>query len=289
MEKVKKPMISVIIILALLVALTGCGLQQPAQDTNQSGSQPETEVILATTTSTYDSGLLDVLISMFEKQTGYTVTPVAVGTGAALEMGKKGDADVLLVHAPAAEMKLVESGHAINRQQVMHNDFVIVGPATDPAGIRGMAGAADALQRISQAQTPFVSRGDDSGTNKKEMALWKDAGIEPQGNWYLQSGKGMGDTLTIASEEQAYTLTDRGTYLALKQNLDLVILVEGDEILKNIYHVMQVNPEKFPDLPINGEGAKAFVEFMISPGAQHVIEDFGVAKYGQPLFFPDAL
>jgi tungstate transport system substrate-binding protein len=244
------------------------------------------DVILATTTSTQDTGLLDVLEPLFEDETGYNLKVIAVGTGQALAMGERGDADVLLVHAPSSELPLVESGAAINRQLVMHNDFIIVGPVSDPAGIEGMT-AADAFGAIYYNGATFVSRGDDSGTNKKEIEIWQDAGLDPEGqSWYEQSGQGMGATLQIANQKDAYTLTDRGTYLAQSENLDLVVLVEGDPVLFNVYHVMQVNPDKF-DL-VNGPGGGAFVDFMVSDEVQAIIRDFGVDKFGQPLFIPDA-
>jgi tungstate transport system substrate-binding protein len=245
------------------------------------------EVILATTTSTYDSGLLDTLVPKFEGQTDYEVKIIAVGTGQALAMGERGDADVLLVHAPSSEMELVESGAAINRQLVMHNDFIIVGSEDDPAGIEGMTSATDALAAIYDNEATFISRGDDSGTHKKEKAIWEDAGLDPEGkSWYEQSGQGMGATLQIANQKDAYTLSDRGTYLAQSENLELVVLVEGDPVFFNVYHVMQVNPEKFDK--VNDEGGAAFVDFMISEEVQNIIKDFGVDKFGQPLFIPDA-
>jgi len=260
-------------VLAILMAV-GCG----------GGKE---EVILATTTSTYDSGLLDTLVPNFEGQTDYEVKIIAVGTGQALAMGERGDADVLLVHAPSSEMELVESGAAINRQLVMHNDFIIVGSEDDPAGIEGMTSAADAFATIYDNEATFISRGDDSGTHKKEKAIWEDAGLDPEGkSWYEQSGQGMGATLQIANQKDAYTLSDRGTYLAQSENLDLVVLVEGDPVFFNVYHVMQVNPEKFDK--VNDEGGAAFVDFMISDSAQDIIRDFGVDKFGQPLFIPDA-
>lgn len=283
-----------VIALCALVVLTLFGCAPKAQP-QQPANQPEVpsnapagskDVILATTTSTQDSGLLDVLIPLFEEQTGYRVKPVAVGTGQALEMGKRGEADVLLVHAPAAEKEVVESGAAINRQLVMHNDFIIVGPEKDPAGIKGAASTAEAFRKIAEAKALFISRADDSGTNKKELELWKAAQIEPKGSWYQESGAGMGQTLNIASEKGGYTLTDRGTYLALKKNLALTILLEGDKSLLNVYHVLQVNPEKFPK--VNAAGGKAFVDFMVAPETQKVIGEFGKDKYGEPLFFPDA-
>ena len=244
------------------------------------------DIILATTTSTQDTGLLDTLVPMFDEQTGYNVKVIAVGSGQALAMGERGDADVLLVHAPSSEVPLVDSGAAINRQLVMHNDFIIVGPESDPAGVKGMT-AVDALAAIYSKGATFVNRGDDSGTDKAEKALWKKAGVDPAGqSWYEQSGQGMGASLQIANQTNAYILADRGTYLATRENLDLVILVEGDPALFNIYHVMQVNPEKF-DL-VNGPGGAAFVEFMVSDATQAIIKDFGVDKYGQALFIPDA-
>lgn len=292
-----------VIALCALVALALFGCAPKAQPQQQQpASQPEAvskepaqptsapagskDVILATTTSTQDSGLLDVLIPLFEKQTGYRVKTVAVGTGQALAMGERGEADVLLVHAPAAEKKVVESGAAVNRQLVMHNDFIIVGPEKDPAKIKGSATTADAFKKIAQAKALFVSRGDDSGTNKKELELWKAAQIEPKGSWYQESGTGMGQTLNIASEKKGYTLTDRATYLSLKKNLALTILLEGDKSLLNVYHVMQVNPDKFPK--VNAAGGKAFADFMVSADTQKVIGDFGKDKFGESLFFPDA-
>ena len=245
------------------------------------------EVILATTTSTYDSGLLDALVPDFEDQTDYEVKIIAVGTGQALAMGERGDADVLLVHAPSSELELVESGAAINRQLVMHNDFIIIGPEDDPADIEGTTSAADTFTTIYESEATFVSRGDDSGTHKKEKAIWESAGLDPEGqSWYEQSGQGMGATLQIANQKDAYTLSDRGTYLALSENLELVVLVEGDPVLFNVYHVMQVNPEEFDK--VNDEGGAAFVDFMISEEVQDIIKDFGVDKFGQPLFIPDA-
>jgi tungstate transport system substrate-binding protein len=245
------------------------------------------DVILSTTTSTVDSGLLDDLIPLFEKKTGFRVKTIAVGTGQALAMGEKGEADVLLVHAPASEKKLVDTGVVINYQLVMHNDFIIVGPAADPAKIKGKT-AADAYKAIDASGAIFVSRGDDSGTHKKELSLWKDANVVLTGKpWYQESGQGMGATLLMASEKAGYTMTDRATYLAQKANVKLEILSEGDKPLLNIYHVMQVNPEKFSK--VNTAGAKAFVEFMIAPETQKVIGEFGKDKYGASLFFPDAV
>ena len=245
-------------------------------------------LILATTTSTQDSGLLDVLVPLFEAESGYTVQTVAVGTGAALKMAEEGNADVLLVHAPSSEVALMDAGFGKDRMLVMHNDFVIVGPADDPAGIKGSATAVETFQKIFDAGSIFISRGDDSGTNKMEISLWGKTGNDPSGaEWYVESGQGMGATLTIASEKLAYTLTDRATYLATKANLSLEILVEGDPALLNVYHVMTVNPDKWPS--VNYDGALAFANFMTDPDTQKIIAEFGVDKFGQPLFFPDAI
>ncbi|MCH7579469.1 MAG: substrate-binding domain-containing protein [Chloroflexi bacterium] len=244
-------------------------------------------LILATTTSTFDSGLLDELVPLFEEQTGFNVKVIAVGTGQALEMGRRGDADVLLVHAPAAEEQFVEEGYGVNRQLVMHNDFIIVGPASDPAELRSVPDAMSALRAIQTLEQTFVSRGDDSGTNKLELSIWAELGYDPTGEgWYLESGQGMGATLQIANQREAYTITDRATYLALLDVLDLEILHEGDPSLLNIYHVMQVNPERSSN--VQGESAVAFVDFMLSDEAQAIIAEFGVEKFGQPLFVPDA-
>lgn len=243
-------------------------------------------VILATTTSTQDSGLLDVLVPRFEKKTGYTVKTIAVGTGQSLALGDRGEADVVLVHAPKLELEYLAKGNLINRRLVMHNDFILVGPPADPAGIRGLKKAADALKKIAQRGARFVSRGDNSGTHNTERSLWKVAGIAPKGSWYIESGQGMGATLTIASEKGAHTLTDRATYLTFQKRIQLAILLEGDAPLLNIYHVMQVNPARYPR--VNAAGGEALADFMVSPEAQEVIRAFGVEKYGAPLFFPDA-
>jgi len=244
-------------------------------------------IILATTTSTQDTGLLDVLIPIFEKETGYFVKTIAVGSGQAMVMGQKGEADVLLVHSPDAEKKFVADGFGVNRQLVMHNDFIIVGPAADPAKIKGTKSSGEALKLIANANALFISRGDNSGTHAKEKTLWKKVDINPVGQkWYQETGSGMGQTLNVVAEKKGYTLTDRGTYLSLKKNLGLDILVEGDSDLLNIYHVIEVNVDKWPK--VNVEGAKAFAEFMISKKIQKIIKTFGVDKYGTPLFFPDA-
>jgi tungstate transport system substrate-binding protein len=244
-------------------------------------------IILATTTSTQDSGLLDLLIPLFEKKTGYFVKTIAVGSGQSMAMGQKGEADVLLVHFPDGEKKFVAEGYGINRRLVMHNDFIIVGPSEDPAEIRGMKSASESFKKIASAKALFLSRADQSGTHAREMDVWKAVGIEPEGKrWYQQTGLGMGQTLSVAAEKKGYTLADRGTYLVLMKNLGLGILVEGDAILLNIYHVIGVNSAKWPK--VNGAGAKAFADFMVSKETQNMIKTFGADKFGSPLFFPDA-
>ena len=245
-------------------------------------------LILATTTSTQDSGLLDVLIPLFETETGYKVQTVAVGSGQAMKMGEEGNADVLLVHAPASEVTFMENGFGKDRALVMHNDFIILGPASDPAGIKGLP-VANALQAIHGKQAMFVSRGDDSGTHKAELNLWKKAELDPKASvpaWYLETGQGMGASLMVASEKGAYILADRATFLANKANLQLDILVESDRSLLNVYHVITVNPEKWEK--VNYDGAFAFLEFMTRSSTQEIIGQFGVDKFKQPLFYPDA-
>jgi tungstate transport system substrate-binding protein len=247
---------------------------------------PGSTVVLSTTTSTQDSGLLDVLVPLFEKQSGLTVKPVSVGTGQALALAARGEADVTLVHAPALEKKYVADGKLLNRRLVMYNDFIVVGPEADPAKIRGEPRAAAALAKIAAAGARFVSRGDKSGTHILEQALWKEAGVTPAAPWYIESGQGMGATLSIADDRRAYTLTDRGTYLAFSKRIALKTLVEGDRALFNVYSVMEVNPANGPR--VNPAGGKAFADFMVASATQAVIKTFGVEKFGQPLFVPIA-
>lgn len=275
---------SILLIAATLMMMVFTGCAKKPDTANQVPTPANPDIIMATTTSTQDSGLLDVLLPAFEKKTGYKVKTVAVGSGAAIAMGEKGEADVLLTHAPDAERKIVTSGAVINRRLIMHNDFIIIGPAADPAQIKGK-NAKDALTNIAKTQSVFISRGDDSGTHKMEKNLWKAADIKPAGVWYQEAAAGMGQTLKIASEKTGYTLTDRATYLAQKNNISLDILVEGDPKLLNIYHVMEVNPEKYTK--VNKEGAKAFADFLLTPEAQTIIANFGKDKYGQALFFAD--
>jgi tungstate transport system substrate-binding protein len=250
------------------------------------GEPQQRNVILSTTTSTQDSGLLDVLIPLFEKQSGYVIKTVSVGTGQALALAAKGDADVALVHAPSLEKQYVTERKLLNRRLVMYNDFVLIGPKEDPAKIKSVKTAIAAVRLIEQSRSRFVSRGDNSGTHNLEKLLWKQAGIEPKGSWYIEAGQGMGATLGIANERNAYTLTDRGTYLALAKRVELPILVEGDKALLNIYSVMEVNPANGPR--INAAGGKAFADFLVSPQTQAVIGNFGKEKFAQPLFVPVA-
>ena len=273
------------LLLVLTLIVSGCASPAPtAAPATEAPTNPN--LILATTTSTQDSGLLDVLVPIFEEQTGYTVQTVAVGTGEALKMGEEGNADVLLVHAPSSEVTFMDGGNGQDRFLVMHNDFIIVGPAEDPAGIKGLE-PKDAFIAIYNASAPFVSRGDDSGTHKKEVSFWTKAELDPAGQaWFFETGQGMGASLTVASEKQAYILTDRATYLANKDNLQLEILLEGNNALLNVYHVITVNPTKSDK--INYEGALAFANFMVAPETQAVIGEFGMEKFGQPLFIPDA-
>jgi tungstate transport system substrate-binding protein len=269
------------ILILLVFVLSACTPAPAAAPSNPN-------LILATTTSTQDSGLLDVLVPLFEQQTGFTVQTVAVGSGQAMEMGQQGNADVLLVHAPSAEKTFMSDGWGKDRALVMHNDFIIVGSADDPAKIKGLS-AMEAFRAIAAVEATFVARADNSGTSTKELGIWKKAEIDPANTkpaWYIETGQGMGPSLTIASEKAGYTLTDRATFLANKANLQLEILVEGDNSLLNVYHVISINPDKWPK--VNYEGALAFLKFMTQASTQEQIGKFGVEKYGQQLFIPDA-
>lgn len=267
----------VLVVAMLATVLTACG--------TAAGPSAERSLILATTTSTQDSGLLDELLPAFTGDTGWQVTPLAVGSGQAIELGRRGEADVLLVHSPAAERTLVAEGNSGDRLLVMHNDFVIVGPAADPAGIRG-ADSTEAVRRIAATQAVFVSRGDESGTNAKEKDLWGKAGIAPAGPWYQSTGQGMGETLRVAQEKAGYTLTDRATFLAQRDTLTLEVLSEGDAALLNVYHVIEMT-RRAGDR-VQPDGAAAFASWIVSPPAQQLIGGFGVVTFGQPLFTPDA-
>ena len=246
------------------------------------------EVLLATTTSTRDAGLLDSLLPVFERQTGYRVKVIAVGSGQALAMARRGDADVVLAHAPEAERPLADSGYVLHRRLVMHNDFLFVGPAEDPAGLRGLSDAVAAMRRLAERHATFISRGDQSGTHLKEQALWRRAGLTPpsRGDWYLESGQGMAATLQMADQKRGYTLTDRATYLAWRDKLQLVPMVEGDSLLFNVYHVMEVNPKNAPR--VNTAGGRALADFFVSREVQTLIGAFGRSRFGQSLFMPDA-
>ena len=253
----------------------------------RAGRPAQSAIILATTTSTQDSGLLDVLVPRFEKERGIAIKVIAVGSGAALRMAARGDADVILVHAPSAERPYVEAGDLVDGRAVMHNDFVITGPGDDPAGIRALTSVNDVMRALA-ARGAFVSRGDDSGTHSQELALWAAARIDPRSiQRREETGQGMGATLSIADQRRAYTLTDRGTYLSLRRRLKLAILFQGDASLRNLYHVYAVNPAKNPR--IQRDAARTFIDFLVSPPIQQAIADFKRAEYGESLFFPDAL
>ena len=247
------------------------------------GAQPRA-VILATTTSTQDSGLLDVLVPMFERRSGYPVKTIAVGTGQALALAARGEADVALAHAPALERRYVAEGRLVDRRLVMSNDFVVAGPADDPARIKGVRRAAEAFRAIAAARARFVSRGDNSGTHLLEQSLWRLAGVEPGRGWYIEAGQGMGATLGIADDRNAYALADRGTYLAFRTRVRLAVLVEGDPLLVNVYAVTRPAPAP----RVNAAGGKAFADFLVSRPAQAAIGTFGADRYGQALFTPIA-
>ena len=262
--------------LAAAVTLWAAGCSSP---------QPET-ITLATTTSTRDTGLLNALLPLFRERTGIEVKPVAVGTGQALEMARRGDADVLLVHDPAGEEQFMAEGHGALRRAVMRNDFILVGPKDDPAGVRGAGSIREAFSRIARRQADLVSRGDESGTHAKEKAVWREADIEPAGSWYIKAADGMAAVLRMADQKGAYTLTDRGTFLAQRKGLDLAALSEGDPLLSNPYSVIVVNPDKHPH--VRERAARQFADFLLSAEAEKVIADFGKAEFGEPLFFPEA-
>jgi tungstate transport system substrate-binding protein len=258
--------------------MAGCGSDSSS---SASSASPSGQMILATTTSTRDTGLLDTLVPAFEKASDCSVKTVAVGSGQALDLGARGQADVVLVHSPDAEQPFMKQGHGATRRAVMHNDFVLVGPPSDPAKTAG-AGVERAMQAIARTRSAFASRADDSGTNAKELKLWQQAGITPSGSWYIKTGQGMGPTLTIANQKDAYTLSDRGTFLATK-NLDSKILVQGDPQLQNPYHVIVV---KHPGTNVGC--AKAFSDWITGAPTQKLIGQFGKRRYGQALFHPDA-
>ncbi len=277
-----------IALLLVMAVVTACQPLQPAAGENAGAEGFAGQTLtLATTTSTDNSGLLSAVLPDFEEKTGAAVEVIAVGTGQALKLGEDGNADVLLVHARASEDAFMDAGHGVRREDVMYNDFVILGPSDDPAGVLGSESAAEALRRISDAEAIFVSRGDDSGTHTKEKALWVSGEIEPDGEWYQAAGQGMGAVLTMADEQQAYTLSDRATYLARTlEGIDLVIVAEGDPVLFNPYGVIAVDPGKNEE--INAELATGFIDWLVSVPTQELIGDFGVEEFGAPLFTPDS-
>lgn len=304
MKNIRKIFVAIFCLVLSFALLVGCNnetnnskndndtnIEENVDDTKdekKDETKEEGSIILSTTTSTQDSGLLDFLLPKFEEETGIKVKVVAVGTGKALEMGKNGEADILLVHAKSSEEEFVSEGHGTERKDVMYNDFVLVGPKNDPLKLKENSSKdiAASLKTISDTKTPFVSRGDDSGTHKKELGIWEEAGITPDPEWYIESGSGMSDTLKIASEKGAYTLSDRATFLSLKDTLDSDILVEGDDKLFNQYGIIPVDPEK--NEQINEAGAKTFMDWLLSDETQELISEFGKEEYGQSLFIPNA-
>lgn len=298
-DKMKKTL-SLLVVLLLVVSMVACtpSNDKPEEPEDTPGTEePEDSgedktIILSTTTSTEDSGLLGFLLPKFKEDTGIEVKTVAVGTGQALENGRNGEADVLLVHAKDVELEFVEEGFGTERRDVMYNDFVLVGPKDDPIKLKedSPKDIKAGLKKISEEEADFVSRGDDSGTHKKELKIWEGAEIKPEGQWYIEAGSGMGDVLKLADEKQAYTITDRATYLSMKDDLDLEIAIEGDEDLLNQYGVIPVNPENLGENAdrINNEGAIEFMEWITSEKGQELINEFGVEEYGEPLFIPNA-
>jgi len=279
------PIYVIPLVLFTTLLLSACGSVDSRIPMKTAPANPN--LIMATTTSTQDSGLLDVLIPAFEAQSGFKIQTVVVGSGAALKLGQEGNADVLLVHSPTAEKTFMDNGFGTDRRLVMHNYFIIVGPAADPAGIKTAVSTKEAFQKIADSGAQFISRADASGTNVMELALWNLANISPTGQtWYIETGQGMGATLTVASEKAAYTLTDRASFLANQANLQLNMLYENDSALLNVYHVIIVNHDKWPST--NLDGAVAFADFITSSTGQAVIASYGLEKYGQALFIPDA-
>lgn len=292
----KKFLVLLLTFLLILTTVVACTQEEVPEETEVVGEDVDedeedeeeqnfegTEIILATTTSTEDSGLLGFLLPIFKEDTGIEVKTVSVGTGQALQMGRDGDADVLLVHAKDDELEMVNEGHATEREDVMYNDYVLVGPAD--SAIEYGDDIAAALTQISQEGLEFVSRGDDSGTHKKELSIWESAGIEPSGDWYIEAGQGMGSVLSMADEMQAYTLADRATYLSMMDDLELQVVIEGDENLFNQYGVLPVDPDKNDN--INHEAAMAFLEWIISDKGQELISEYGIDEYGEALFTPN--
>lgn len=279
MKKMNRVLIGLLIITLAIAGFAGC---------TKTVVKEQKAIILATTTSTENSGLLDYILPSFKEETGIEAKVIAVGTGKALQMGRDGEADVLLVHAKSSEEQFVEEGHGTERFDVMYNDFVIIGPKDDPAKLseKAKSDVVEAFKILNGGQGQFVSRGDDSGTHKKEKKFWEEAGIEPAGDWYISAGKGMGDVIQMTNEMQAYTMSDRATYLSMKDKIELEVVVEGDSKLFNQYGVIPVNPTKNDQ--INSDGAESFVKWLLSEETQKLIGEFGKEKFGQPLFTPNA-
>ncbi|MBP6492466.1 MAG: substrate-binding domain-containing protein [Clostridia bacterium] len=291
MLKSRKRWALVLAMMMILTLFTGCGAKEEAAapvEEEPAAAEIIGKIILATTTSTQDSGLLDVILPDFTAKTGYEVDVIAVGSGEAMKMGENGEADVLLVHSPAAEKEFVAAGHSPERFDVMYNDFIILGPTEDPAGIKAAApdNAQAAFQKIYDDQVTFVSRADDSGTHKKELSIWEKLTLTPSGDWYVETGKGMGDVITMTNEMLGYTLADRATWLNMSEGTDLQIVTEGDKDLFNQYGVMVVDPSKNDQ--INAEGALAFQNWILSEETQALIGTYGVEEYGLALFTPNA-
>ncbi len=303
--KIKNKVVLLILVLTMLtlVVLAGCTSQtvekQEEENPVEKAEEPKVEekseeaklsgsIILSTTTSTENSGLLDYILPDFTEKTGIEAKVVAVGTGKALQMGRDGEADVLLVHAKSSEEEFVKEGHGTERYDVMYNDFVIIGPQDDPVQVETKVkeNVLDAFKIIYEGKYKFVSRGDDSGTHKKEKAFWEELDLKPEGDWYVSTGKGMGDVIQMTDEMAGYTMSDRATYLSMKDKIDLKVVIEGDSKLFNQYGVIPVNPDKTDR--INNAGAKAFVEWILSEDTQKLIGEFGKEKFGEALFIPNA-
>jgi tungstate transport system substrate-binding protein len=283
-----KPPLQLGIAIVCVLSVLGCSSKSSRPDKSSGKakkSSPAETVVLATTTSTRDTGLLDVLLPIFKEKTGIEVKAVAVGSGQALELGRRGDADVLLTHSPAAEEKFMAEGCGEERRPLMYNDFVVVGPTPDPAKLKRTASVKEVFQHLAQSKSPFVSRGDESGTHVKEKQLWESVKIKPEGDWYIQAGTGMAEVLRMADQKRAYTLSDRATYLSQQKSLDLTIACEGDPSLKNHYSIIVVSPKKNPK--VRRDAARKFAEFLLSPEGRKIITEYGVSKFGQQLFFPE--
>jgi tungstate transport system substrate-binding protein len=286
--KFTRQVIPLAVVVLCLLPFNGCSSRSSPTDKPsgkaQASNSAET-IVLATTTSTRDTGLLDVLLPVVKEKTGIAVKAIAVGSGQALELGRRGDADVLLTHSPAAEEKFMSEGYGDERRPLMYNDFVVVGPPSDPAKLSQAASAKEAFRRIAESKAPFVSRGDESGTHVKEKQLWESAGIKPEGDWYIHAGTGMAEALRMGAEKKAYTLSDRATYLSQRKSVDLKIAYEGDPSLKNHYSVIIVSPAKNPK--VHRDAAHKFAEFLLSPDGRKILTEYGLSTFGQQLFFSE--